>query len=140
MEFANRYKVVGYTKDSIRVFVSIMDKEPTIKTLESFVENYTLKIAYFEITQIMQVAENEIEKHNFTDNELNILQNIYTEYNYIARDNNRDLYLYETKPSKGICSWSSGKPLSFGMYNNIFKDIMWENEEPVKIDDYVNRS
>lgn len=97
------------------------------------------------------------KKKQFTDDELCILRNIDKEWKWIARDerdkiddydyyvNGYDdgyefgLMLYKDKPCKCI-GWETDDDVeSLNVYSNLFNSIQWEDEEPVFIDDYVER-
>jgi hypothetical protein len=84
------------------------------------------------------------KKKEFTDDELCILRNIDKEYKWIARDeDDKGIFVYEFKPTKGSCSCSwinGGDSASIYGFSNLFQSIKWEDEEPVFIDDYVERS
>ena len=86
------------------------------------------------------------KKKQFTDDELCILRNIDKEYKWIAKDRDGDLWIYNNKPKKEYDRYwrdCSSKSLSFEpldiFKNSLFTEIKWEDEEPVYIDDYVNR-
>lgn len=87
------------------------------------------------------------KKKEFTDDELCILRNIDKEYKWIAKDRDGDLWIYTNKPKKEYDRYwkdcSSSKSLSFEpldiFKNSLFTEIEWEDEEPVCIDDYVDR-
>ena len=88
------------------------------------------------------------KKKQFTDDELCILRNIDKKYKWIARDKvDRDEYdnygnlnIYLGKPNKSTVSWlPSDEYCEFHAYNHLFQSIKWEDEEPVCIDDYVER-
>ena len=88
------------------------------------------------------------KKKEFNDDELCILRNIDKEYKWIARDKaDKDEYdkhgnlnIYFGKPKKSTKSWlPSDIYCEFHGYNHLFQSIKWEDEEPVYIDDYVER-
>ena len=87
------------------------------------------------------------KKKEFTDDELCILWNIDKEYKWIAKDRDGDLWIYTNKPKKEYDRYwkdcSSSKSLSFEpldiFKNSLFTEIEWEDEEPICIDDYVDR-
>ena len=88
------------------------------------------------------------KKKQFTDDELCILRNIDKKYKWIARDKvDRDEYdnygnlnIYLGKPNKSTVSWlPSEEYCEFHAYNHLFQSIKWEDEDPVYIDDYVER-
>lgn len=73
-----------------------------------------------------------------------ILENTDKKYKYIARDSDGVLYLYEEKPCKKYIDetysiWNTDiNPYhntsidSFTMFDHLFKNIKWEDEEPYK--------
>ena len=88
------------------------------------------------------------KKKQFTDDELCILRNIDKKYKWIARDKvDRDEYdnygnlnIYLGKTNKSTVSWlPSDEYCEFHAYNHLFQSIKWEDEEPIYIDDYVER-
>ena len=105
------------------------------------------KKSYLNINNV--VGKNIIKlpkKKEFTDDELCILRNIDKEYKWIAKDRDGDLWIYTNKPKKeddGYWRDCSSKSLSFEpldiFKNSLFTEIEWEDEEPICIDDYVDR-
>ena len=106
------------------------------------------KKSYLNINDV--VEKNIIKlpkKKEFTDDELCILRNIDKEYKWIAKDRDGDLWIYTNKPKKEYDRYwkdcSSSKSLSFEpldiFKNSLFTEIEWEDEEPICIDDYVDR-
>ena len=83
------------------------------------------------------------KKKQFTDDELCILRNIDKEYKWIAReDRTENILLFGEKPLKNdnkIWVCKEGVCTFFRAFDYIFKCIQWEDEEPVCIDDYVER-
>ena len=90
------------------------------------------------------------KKKEFTDDELCILRNINKKYKWIARDEidrdeynkygNLDIYIAKPKKSTITKSWlPSDVNSELHGYNHLFQSIKWEDEEPVYIDDYVER-
>ena len=87
------------------------------------------------------------KKKEFNDDELCILRNIDKEYKWIAKDRDGDLWIYTNKPKKEYDRYwkdcSSSKSFSFEpldiFKNSLFNSIKWEDEEPIYIDDYVDR-
>ena len=104
---------------------------------------YPLNIV-LEIKNIIKLPK----KKEFTDDELCVLKNIDKKYKWIARDKvDRDEYdnygnlnIYLGKPNKSTVSWlPSDEYCEFHAYNHLFQSIKWEDEEPIYIDDYVER-
>ena len=82
------------------------------------------------------------KKKEFTDDELCILRNADRRYKWIARDQIGDLCLFVEKPHKDEAIWVSAgnsENIEFYFFSHIFESIEFEDEEPVFIDDYVER-
>ena len=85
------------------------------------------------------------KKKEFTDDELYILDNIDKKYKWIAKDKNGLICTFVSKPIKTEKLWSDGwsNGESYAsleaIKNSLFTEIKWEDEEPVYIDDYVDR-
>ena len=100
----------------------------------------TYSLSRLEINIIKQI-KNIIKlpkKKEFTDDELCILRNIDKEYKWIARDKDNQIFIHEVKPSKLSNMWKDYNSNDFPFYH-LFNSITWEDEEPVYIDDYVER-
>lgn len=104
----------------------------------------TKKKSFLNINDI--VGKNIIKlpkKKQFTDDELCILRNIDKEYKWITKDRSGEMWIYADKPKKRDNVWNWTKPCSFKpldvIKNSLFTEIKWEDEEPVYIDDYVDR-
>ena len=82
------------------------------------------------------------KKKEFTDDELAIMRSLPIEIKWIARDSTKEIYGYEDKPSKHDGIWyrpNNGGYRILSAFSHIFKEITTEDEEPVFIDDYVER-
>ena len=85
------------------------------------------------------------KKKEFTDDELYILRNIDKKYKWIAKDKDGLICTYINKPKKTEKLWSDGwsNGDSYAsleaIKNSLFTEIKWEDEEPIRIDDYVER-
>jgi hypothetical protein len=81
------------------------------------------------------------KKKEFTDDELCILRNIDKESKWIARDESNNLYIYKNKPTKINRYWDVeyGERQRLKVFSHLFQSIQWEDDEPVFIDDYVER-
>ena len=96
-----------------------------------------------------KLIESEIiklpKKKQFTDDELCILRNIDKKYKWIAKDKNGLICTFVSKPIKTEKLWSDGwsNGESYAsleaIKNSLFTEIKWEDEEPVYIDDCVDR-
>ena len=94
-----------------------------------------------EITNIIKLPK----KKQFSQDMLNLFKCIDKKFEWIAKDRNGEVYIYTNKHKKIDVYWidSSSKSLSFKpldvFKNSLFAEIQWEDEEPVYIDDYVER-
>ena len=87
------------------------------------------------------------KKKQFTDDELCILRNIDKKYKWIAKDKSGDIFGFEEKPKKDKYVWLceeydyclDNTCCIDGLNQSLFNEILWEDEEPIYIDDYVER-
>lgn len=83
------------------------------------------------------------KKKQFTDDELCILRNINKKYKWITRDKSDNLCIFEEKPYKEnedeIWDNKHNDYIEFHCYNHLFNSIKWEDNEPIYIDNYVDR-
>ena len=75
---------------------------------------------------------------------INLLKLIDKEYKWIAKDKGGTIKLFENKPlknDKGIWSKDGSFYIEIGSYiaRYVFDDLSWQDEEPLCIDDYVER-
>ena len=76
------------------------------------------------------------EKPQLTEDEKVILRNVPKYYKWIARDKNGCLYVYASKPKKGIIMWESdGFPMI--PFEHLFQFIKWEDKESYSIEDLL---
>ena len=60
-------------------------------------------------------------------------------YRYIARDSSGNLFLYVRRPTKKAEVWASIEWHKFiSDFNDLFKFVKWEDEEPTSIDYVLN--
>lgn len=81
------------------------------------------------------------KKKEFTDDELVIMRNFPSGFDWITRDKSGNVYIFEKKPSKNEYGcWGNGDDYCIlVIFNHLFQSILWEDEEPICIDDYVER-
>lgn len=73
-----------------------------------------------------------------TEDEKTILKNLHEGFEWIARDEDSCLCIYDKKPEKGIDYWQcthTFEELEF--FNHLFTFIKWEDEEPYLISDLL---
>ena len=107
-----------------------------------------LKIWEYSTLSINALVTSEIiklpKKKEFSQETLNLFKLVDKTYKWVAKDMNENVYAYEEKPRKGSTYWLYGKGIKCGAISNcfnqsIFDQIHWEDEEPIYIDDYVER-
>ena len=82
------------------------------------------------------------KKKEFKDDELAIMRSLPKNYKWIARDLGIDCaVVFKCKPTKNeYGNWlSEGDFCILSIFNHLFQNITTEDEEPVYIDDYVER-
>jgi hypothetical protein len=80
------------------------------------------------------------KKKEFTDDELAIMRSLPKEYKWMARDDDGEFYIFTEKPKKFDGIWDDKERCNdFYYFEHLFKSITSEDEEPVFIDDYVER-
>ena len=81
------------------------------------------------------------KKKQFSQETLNFFKCIDKKFEWIAKDKDGEVCIYINKPKKEDVSWdnfSFYKPLDI-IKDSLFTEIKWEDEEPIYIDDYVER-
>ena len=114
-----------------------------------FIGDYGEQKSYLNINEV--VGKNIIKlqkKKEFTDNELFILKNVDKKYKWMAKDKDGLICTFVSKPIKTEKLWSDGWSNSNNgesyasleaIKNSLFTEIKWEDEEPIYIDEYVER-
>lgn len=61
------------------------------------------------------------------------------QYRFIVRERNGIIYAYKSKPKKEADSWRSlSLNNEFGLFNNLFQFVKWEDSAPTAIEDVLN--
>ena len=98
-------------------------------------ENFDIVKVYQDYTCKKLLWERK-EKPKLTEDEKVILRNVPYDYKWIARDIDGCLYVYESKPKKGITMWESdGLPMI--PFVHLFQFIKWEDVEPYSIEELL---
>lgn len=72
--------------------------------------------------------------------EYHILKNVTATWEWIARDYNGGLYLFETHPDKKSFVWDSDdSAINIKCHQHIFKFVKWEDDEPWEITKLLER-
>ena len=118
------------------------------RTLYSYHDNLTATDDFIEL-DIMKVykdytckellwerKEKEKQKPELTEDEKVILKNFPKHYEWIARDINGHLYIYASKPKKGLTIWV-GTGLPMVSFDHLFRFIKYEDKEPYSIEELL---
>ena len=87
------------------------------------------------------------KKKQFSQDTLNFFKMIDKKYKWIAKDKSGDIFGFEEKPKKDKYVWLceeydyclDNTCCIDGLNQSLFNEILWEDDEPVYIDDYVER-
>ena len=87
------------------------------------------------------------KKKQFSQDTLNFFKMIDKKYKWIAKDKSGDIFGFEEKPKKDKYVWLceeydyclDNTCCIDGLNQSLFNEILWEDEEPIYIDDYVER-
>ena len=102
----------------------------------------TKKKSFLSINDV--VGKNIIKlpkKKEFSQDTLNFFKCIDKRWRYIAKDKNGTISAFGSKPTKKERCWLNyeGFDCLDVFKDSLFTEIKWEDEEPIYIDDYVER-
>ena len=102
----------------------------------------TERVCYLQINDV--VGKNIIKlpkKKQFSQDTLNFFKCIDKRWRYIAKDKNGTISAFGSKPTKKERCWLNyeGFDCLDVFKDSLFDQILWEDEEPIYIDDYVER-
>ena len=101
--------------------------------------------------KINDIVDGEViklpKKKQFSQDTLNFFKMINKKYKWIAKDKSGDIFGFEEKPKKDKYVWLceeydyclDNTCCIDGFNQSLFDQILWEDEEPIRIDDYVER-
>ena len=107
-----------------------------------FIGDYGEQKSYLNINEV--VGKNIIKlpkKKQFSQDTLNFFKCIDKRWRYIAKDKNGTISAFGSKPTKKERCWLNyeGFDCLDVFKDSLFDEILWEDEEPIRIDDYVER-
>ena len=107
-----------------------------------FIGDYGEQKSYLNINEV--VGKNIIKlpkKKQFSQDTLNFFKCIDKRWRYIAKDKNGTISAFGSKPTKKERCWLNyeGFDCLDVFKDSLFDEILWEDEEPIFIDDYVER-
>ena len=134
-------------------------KDGWFNDLKYKIENNIIKVATIKYSDYSQSSFklNEFvciekiiklpKKKQFSQDTLNFFKCIDKKYKWIAKDKSGDIFGFEEKPKKDKYVWLceeydyclDNTCCIDGLNQSLFNEILWEDEEPVYIDDYVER-
>ena len=102
----------------------------------------TERVCYLQINDV--VGKNIIKlpkKKQFSQDTLNFFKCIDKRWRYIAKDKNGTISAFGSKPTKKERCWLNyeGFDCLDVFKDSLFTEIKWEDEEPIYIDEYVER-
>ena len=102
----------------------------------------TERVCYLQINDV--VGKNIIKlpkKKQFSQDTLNFFKCIDKRWRYIAKDKNGTISAFGSKPTKKERCWLNyeGFDCLDVFKDSLFDEIKWEDDEPIYIDDYVER-
>lgn len=134
--------VVMYDNGKTRTVkgTNLLDCFETVSKLEYYDED--LRHEEARTLDIVEVFRSiwKREEPTITSDERVLLENIDKKYQYIARDDEGWLFLFEEKPKKDTAFWQKSVHsdiCSFGCYAHLFKMVKWEDDEPWTIEDLL---
>lgn len=147
----NLYKLLG-VEEGEEFKIEGCDYDYRFRVYNNRIQHFDkeLKLWEYSTLTVNALAGSEIiklpKKKEFTDNELYILNNIDKKYKWIAKDKSGLICTFVSKPIKTEKlwrddGWSNGESYASleAIKNSLFTEIKWEDEEPVYIDEYVER-
>lgn len=113
-----------------------------------FRRNFILKSSQYNCNEIKctrcrEIAkdwleQDDTEKIKLSKIERAILEEVCSHWKYIARDEDGDMFLFETKPYKiddiWLCDNNGEQCIDFKLFNHLFKFVKWEDTEPYSIE------
>ena len=134
-------------------------KDGWFNDLKYKIENNIIKVATIEYSDYSRSSFNLNEfvyiekiiklpkKKQFSQDTLNFFKCIDKKYKWIAKDKSGDIFGFEEKPKKDKYVWLceeydyclDNTCCIDGLNQSLFNEILWEDEEPIRIDDYVER-
>ena len=134
-------------------------KDGWFNDLKYKIENNIIKVATIEYSDYSQssLTLNEFvyiekiiklpKKKQFSQDTLNFFKMIDKKYKWIAKDKSGDIFGFEEKPKKDKYVWLceeydyclDNTCCIDGLNQSLFNEILWEDEEPIYIDEYVDR-
>lgn len=118
----------------------VIDEEKLSFIKERYDEELRQLDRRLDIMRVYRYPVWKREDLTITSAEKVLLENIDKKYQYIARDDEGWLFLFEEKPKKDTTFWQKSVHsgiCSFDCYAHLFKMVKWEDNEPRTIEDLL---
>lgn len=102
----------------------------------------TERVCYLQINDVVGKKIIKLpKKKQFSQDTLNFFKCIDKRWRYIAKDKNGTISAFGSKPTKKERCWLNyeGFDCLDVFKDSLFDEIKWEDDEPIYIDDYVER-
>lgn len=118
----------------------------TDNILQYKINSYHSKVSNLKVNEIIKITKLP-KKKEFSQDTLNFFKMIDKKYKWIAKDKSGDIFGFEEKPKKDKYVWLceeydyclDNTCCIDGLNQSLFNEILWEDDEPIYIDDYVYR-
>lgn len=100
-------------------------------------QNLDRRVDKFEVVWKKEGFVRKVKKE-FGKDELVVLEDLCDSgFLYIARDEDGELCAYKSEPTKNSCCWAGDNTYYLTYVSKLFQCVAWEDEEPVKISDFI---
>lgn len=102
--------------------------------------NKTPEEAIIDVIKVFGDFASDSSQDQKDDENIRLLKGLLDSgYNYIARDGNGDLWIYQSTPKRNISFWneSSFTDKIYNIDGNNFPEVKWTDGEPTKIADLL---
>lgn len=112
----------------------------TDNILQYKINSYHSKVSNLKVNEIIIITKLP-KKKQFSQDTLNFFKCIDKRWRYIAKDKNGTISAFGSKPTKKERCWLNyeGFDCLDVFKDSLFDEILWEDDEPIYIDDYVER-
>lgn len=112
----------------------------TDNILQYKINSYHSKVSNLKVNEIIKITKLP-KKKQFSQDTLNFFKCIDKRWRYIAKDKNGTISAFGSKPTKKERCWLNyeGFDCLDVFKDSLFDQILWEDDEPIYIDDYVER-
>ena len=118
-----------------RKFITFDSYRDNLTDIDNALEFDIMKV-YKDYTCKELLWERKEKKLVISEDEKAILRNVPKHYEWIARDIDGHLYIYASKPKKGLTIWvDTGLPMV--SFDHLFRFIKWEDDKPYLIEELL---